>query len=694
MNTIKQTLKTYPLLWFVPIVIALALIVAVVSYVTTDHTRYATGTVEATHIDVAAKIPARIKTFRVEEGDSVAAGDTLLLFENREIGAKVGQARAALGAAEARYAMVMHGARKEEIAMAEKTYRQADWGMEVMKKTYDRMKPLHDQGVISSQQWDEVDFKYRAAVEQRDAAYERYIMVRSGTRIEEKDAASSLALQARSAVAEAESYYDETSLRAPVHGIVEKCIADSTTRIMQEILLGIGGVRLLRALGIQPSVFHMNEGHAAFLTLELMREKHAAGATFEESLEATRQECIFTTHTPVEAGHDRFTPDLMQYALHRFPARLGVRFEKLMALGRVDPANTHEAFCMTVLALKASRAANAVSELHGQVSREMWQPLYPGLPADKVPIGHVTNGIHLLGWMKGPTRRFYQKKNGENLEREVNEPGFWRRMADPACVSDEELWAFRYQLKREMIEFARRRLLLQGHRLDRGDYITYDQLLNVDALTIGFARRFATYKRAPLIFDRFHDIVSLVKDKTRPVQFVFAGKAHPKDDDGKRYIQKIVHLSKYSELKGHVVFIENYDMHVARQMVSGCDVWLNNPRRPLEASGTSGMKAGPNGCLNLIILDGWWREGYDGSNGFAIGDDSHPEKVDEQDRQDASNLYQMLTEEVIPCFFERDASGLPRRWIQKMRRAMATLVPQYNTWRMVQEYTRKYYLAK
>jgi HlyD family secretion protein len=226
MNTIKQTLKTYPLLWFVPIIIALALIVAVVSYVTTDHTRYAAGTVEATHIDIAAKIPARIKTFRVEEGDSVAAGDTLLLFENREIGAKVGQARAALGAAEARYAMVMHGARKEEVAMAEKTYRQADWGMEVMKKTYDRMKPLHDQGVISSQQWDEVDFKYRAAVEQRDAAYERYIMVRSGTRIEEKDAASSLALQARNAVAEAESYYDETSLRAPVHGIVEKCIAD------------------------------------------------------------------------------------------------------------------------------------------------------------------------------------------------------------------------------------------------------------------------------------------------------------------------------------------------------------------------------------------------------------------------------------------------------------------------------------
>jgi len=483
-----------------------------------------------------------------------------------------------------------------------------------------------------------------------------------------------------------EQHYRDLTLR--VYG------GDSTTRIMQEVLLGIGGVRLLRALGIQPSVFHMNEGHAAFLTLELMREKHAAGASFDEALEATRQQCIFTTHTPVEAGHDRFSPDLMQYVLPRFPARLGIRLDKFLALGRVDVTNLHEPFCMTVLALKASRAANAVSELHGRISRQMWHTLYPDRPVDQVPIGHITNGVHLLGWMKGPTRRFYQRRNGDDLDRNVNTAEFWQRMADPATISDEELWAFRYQLKRELIEFARRRLLLQGHRLDRGDYIAFDQLLNVDALTIGFARRFATYKRAPLIFERLPDIVKLVKDKTRPVQFIFAGKAHPRDDEGKRYIQKIIHLSKYSELKGHLVFIENYDMHVARQMISGCDVWLNNPRRPLEASGTSGMKAGPNGCLNLSILDGWWREGYDGSNGFAIGEDNHPEKVEDQDRQDAANLYRVLTEEVIPCFFERDADGIPRRWLQKVRRAMATLVPQYNTWRMVQEYTQKYYLSQ
>ena len=369
-----------------------------------------------------------------------------------------------------------------------------------------------------------------------------------------------------------EQHYRDMTLR--VYG------GDSTTRIMQEILLGVGGVRVLRALGIQPAVFHMNEGHAAFLTLELIRERRAQGKKLEEALAATKKECIFTTHTPVEAGHDRFTPELMRYALPKLVARIKIPFSEMMGLGRVDPSNESEPFCMTVLALKASRAANAVSELHGQVSREMWKGLFPDLTVDQVPIGHITNGVHLLGWMKGATRQFWKKKNGPDWERAVHSPEFWQKVEDPAFVSDEELWAFRYRLKRELIEFARRRLLMQGHRLTRGDYITYDQLLNPDALTIGFARRFATYKRAPLIFDRFEDIIALVKDKSRPIQFVFAGKAHPKDDEGKRYIQRIIHLSKFSELKGHLVFIENYDMHVARQMVSGCDIWLNNPRRP------------------------------------------------------------------------------------------------------------------
>ena len=480
---------------------------------------------------------------------------------------------------------------------------------------------------------------------------------------------------------------------------------DSTTRIMQEILLGIGGVRLLRALGHAPSTFHMNEGHAAFLTLELIREKMAAGKTFEEAQLLTKPECIFTTHTPVEAGHDRFTPELMNYALQRYLSNQLVPFNDILALGRVKPEDEHEPFCMTVLALKLCRAANAVSELHGQVSRHMWQSLY-NVPEAKVPIGHITNGIHLLGWMKGPVRQFWRRKltdtgNGETkFLREkigsdwsviINDPEFWKKMTDAEFVTDEELWALRYKLRRELIEFARRKLLLQQQRVTPGDFIRFDHLLNPDALTIGFARRFATYKRAPLIFQQFDNIVKLVRDKQRPVQFMFAGKAHPRDDDGKRFIQQIIHLSKHSELAGNVVFLENYDIHVARQMVSGCDIWLNNPRRPLEASGTSGMKASCHGCMGFSIMDGWWREGYDGANGFSIGADSHPDNIEEQDRIDSANLYKILTEQVVPEFYNRDANGIPRAWIKRMRNSMATLVSQFTTDRMVKEYTGKYY---
>jgi starch phosphorylase len=488
---------------------------------------------------------------------------------------------------------------------------------------------------------------------------------------------------------------------------------DSTTRIMQEIILGVGGVRLLRALGIAPSTFHMNEGHAAFLTLEIIREKMAAGATFEKALEASKQECIFTTHTPVEAGHDRFNGELFAYAAHKFSDQLKVSHDQIMALGRVNPNDSKEPFCMTVLALKVSRAANAVSELHGQVSREMWQCLYPAKSVAQVPIGHITNGIHVAGWMKGTVRRFWRQrltagtgsnsadtsrfwktKAGHDWAAEINAPEFWNKMLDPNFISDEELWALRYKLRRELLEFTRRRLLLQSHHVTQDDFIAFDALLNPDALTIGFARRFATYKRAPLIFEQFDNIVKLTRDTKRPVQFIFAGKAHPRDDAGKAFIQKIIHLSKFSDLKGHLVFIENYDVHIARQMVSGCDVWLNNPRRPLEASGTSGMKASCQGCLNLSILDGWWREGYDGTNGFAIGPDSHSPDVEEQDRVDSANLYKALTEEVIPSFYDRDANGIPRQWIQKIRRAMATLVVQFSTDRMVRDYAEKYYLTK
>ncbi|HAM70941.1 MAG TPA: DUF3417 domain-containing protein [Verrucomicrobiales bacterium] len=505
---------------------------------------------------------------------------------------------------------------------------------------------------------------------------------------------------------ENEQHYRDLTLR--VYG------GDSTTRIMQEILLGVGGVRLLRTLGYNPSVFHMNEGHAAFLTLELMREKMAKGKSLADAMARTKEECIFTTHTPVEAGHDRFSSDLVNYAANKFCSQLKISHDELMGLGRVNPKASSEPFCMTVLALRCSRAANGVSELHGQVSREMWQCLYPGRSVEEVPIGHITNGIHLLGWMKGTVRRFWRRRlsrdwaaagesettrfwnsqSGREWESAINSPEFWKNMEDPSFISDEEIWALRYKLRRELVEFSRRRLLLQGQNLSQGSFIMFDHLMNPDALTIGFARRFATYKRAPLIFQQFENILKLCHDQKRPVQFIFAGKAHPRDDEGKRFIQHIIHLSKYSELKGYLFFLENYDVHVARQMVSGCDVWLNNPRRPLEASGTSGQKTSVHGCLNLSILDGWWREGYDGTNGFAIGDDSHPGNVDEQDRLDSENLYKVLTQQVIPCFYNRDADGVPREWIKKIRRAMVTLVPAYNTWRMVQEYTTKYYTPR
>jgi len=470
---------------------------------------------------------------------------------------------------------------------------------------------------------------------------------------------------------------------------------------------------MLRALGIQPSVFHLNEGHPAFLILELIREKLAEGKSLEEAIALTREECVFTTHTPVEAGHDRFPKDLVEYALHKYLKTARLSIDTIMEFGRVEPKNQNEPFCMTVLALKHCRAANAVSELHGRVSRQMWHSLYPNLPVEKVPIGHITNGIHLMGWMKGPVRRFWRKKfsaieqtapAGEtttfwtkkpssNWEFIINSEEFWKKIEDPNFISDEEIWALRYRLRRELIEFVRRRVLIQEKRLQQ-DFIAYDNLLNPDALTIGFARRFATYKRANLIFKNFDDIVKLVKDPARPIQFVFAGKAHPRDDEGKRLIQQIIHLSKYSDLKGHLVFVENYDIHVARQMISGCDVWLNTPRRPLEASGTSGMKAGCHGCLNMSILDGWWREGYDGTNGFAIGEDSNPPSIEEQDRIDSENLYRVLTEDVIPCFYNRDANGIPRQWIKKIRRAMATLVPKFTTCRMVREYTLNYYIKE
>ncbi len=466
---------------------------------------------------------------------------------------------------------------------------------------------------------------------------------------------------------------------------------DSTTRIMQEIVLGVGGVRFLRKMGIDPSVYHMNEGHSAFLTLELLREQLAAGAPKADAQEWVKKHCVFTTHTPVPAGHDRFSRDLIEYELGQFIKSMKMTVDEVIEFGKEDPAKLDDLFTMTVLALRMSRAANGVSELHGKVSREMWQHIYSVSSADEVPIGHITNGVHLLGWMANRSREFWHKHLGVKWVYYLKNKAIWAQVADPELVPDEDIWALRYGCRRDLVEYTRRKQREQYQRYGNEYKEVQDNILSPDVLTIGFARRFATYKRAPLIFKDFQRIAELINDSKRPVQLVFSGKAHPRDDSGKRFIQEIVGYTKNPALFGKVVFLENYDINVARHMISGVDVWLNNPRRPMEASGTSGMKILIHGGLNLSILDGWWREGYNGENGWAIGDDSNLEDQEAQDHLDTENLYKLLTESVIPAFYDRDEYDIPRKWIQMLRRSMVTLIPVFNTDRMVSEYVEKYY---
>ncbi len=466
---------------------------------------------------------------------------------------------------------------------------------------------------------------------------------------------------------------------------------DIDTRIGQEIVLGIGGARLLKSLGIDAGVYHMNEGHSAFLSLELLRTELVAGAGREEAEKRIRAKCVFTTHTPVPAGHDRFSKELMHQSLEKFWGPTGLSMDDLMSFGRVHPSDANEPFTMTVLALKMSRHANGVSELHGRVSREMWKDLYPGTPVDGVPIGHITNGVHTPSWATRHAHEFWNKRLGIDWTEKLMDPGFWKRIQSGNLASDEELWALRYRMRRDLIEFARTRLRDQLSRTG-GDPRTGEAALSPSALTIGFARRFATYKRAPLFFRHLDRMIPLLKDPDRPVQILFAGKAHPRDNEGKKFIQRIIEISRHADLAGRVVFVENYDLNVARHLVAGADVWLNNPRRPLEASGTSGQKVCIHGGLNLSILDGWWREGYKPDNGWAIGDDEQESDLDAQDERDFELLYSVLKEQVIPEYYDRDSHDIPRKWIQRIRNSMETLIPVYNTDRMVAEYVKKYYL--
>jgi starch phosphorylase len=399
----------------------------------------------------------------------------------------------------------------------------------------------------------------------------------------------------------------------------------------------------------------------------------------------------FTTHTPVAAGHDRFSPELVEEHLGPMRDSLGLSFEHMMALGRVDPYNPNEEFCMTVLALKLSRRANAVSSLHGQVSRQMWTGLFPGRLEQEVPIGHVTNGVHVLTWLAPQMRQLYDRQLGPDWQQHSGEPEVWAKVES---IEDGEFWETHVALKSRLIDFARRRAVRAAER--RGESTEWvgqlRKALRLDALTIGFARRFATYKRSDLMFKDIERIAELLADSSRPVQFVFAGKAHPRDVPGKDILQRIAKLTRDPRFAGKLIFVEDYDINTCRHFVQGVDVWLNNPRRPLEASGTSGQKAILNGGLNLSILDGWWAEAYDGTNGFAIGDGEELSDVAKHDALDADSLFETLRDEVIPLYYERDRDGLPRAWIERMKRAVSTLGWRFNADRMVMDYVSKCYV--
>ena len=467
---------------------------------------------------------------------------------------------------------------------------------------------------------------------------------------------------------------------------------DGRTRIRQELLLGVGGFRALKDMGITPGALHLNEGHSGFAVFEAIRSRmHEEGIPFDLAASQVAREVIFTTHTPVPAGHDRFSPQLIEEHLGPLREQLGLSQDKLMSFGRVNTADDQELFCMTVLGLKLSRRANAVSSLHGEVSRAMWTDLYPGKSEDAVPIGHITNGVHVPSWLAPQMCRLYDRHLGVGWQANSGGAATWEAIE---TVDDGELWETHLSLKSHLLAFVRHRAVEQAERRDepRETLQHLNKLFTPDALTIGFARRFATYKRANLLLVDIQRLASMVNDPKRPVQFVFAGKAHPLDEPGKQVLQQIAQMMRDSEFADKFVFIEDYDINVGRHLVQGVDVWLNNPRRPLEASGTSGQKVVLNGGLNLSVLDGWWAEAYDGLNGFAIGTGRTHSDMDVHDSRDGEDLYRVLHEELIPLYYQRDQDGLPRGWIKRMKRTIRTLGWRFNADRMVMDYTRHCYV--
>jgi len=466
---------------------------------------------------------------------------------------------------------------------------------------------------------------------------------------------------------------------------------DLDLRISQEIILGIGGVRALRTLGYNPSVWHMNEGHSAFMNLERARELISSGHPFDEAVRIIRSSTTFTTHTPVPAGNDEFPLWLIDKYFSQLWQQLKLSREEFMNIARVQQTWGGEAFSMPVLAIRLSSHLNGVSELHGRVARRMWKYLWPDKTEDEVPIGYITNGIHTGTWLARRLRHLYSRYLGADWEEHIDDPEIWEKIED---IPDQELWTVRKHLKRKLVAYMRDRVRQQWiyTGIHPVQVIAAGALLDPLMLTIGFARRFATYKRANLILRDMERLLSILNRPNMPVQIIFAGKAHPADEPGKLLIQQVYRAVKRAENGGRLVFLEDYDMNLARYLVQGVDVWMNTPRRPNEASGTSGQKAALNGVINFSVLDGWWREGYNGKNGWAIGSDQDYSDPNLQDQADAESLYDTLEKEIIPLYYsERSADGLPGDWIAMMKESIRTLAPRFSIHRMLKEYTQRMY---
>ncbi|MFP3937876.1 MAG: alpha-glucan family phosphorylase [Phycisphaerae bacterium] len=462
--------------------------------------------------------------------------------------------------------------------------------------------------------------------------------------------------------------------------------SDPETRLRQEMLLGVGGMRALEQMGIEPGVVHMNEGHSALAALERARQLMTRDArSFEEIREDVAGKCVFTTHTPVEAGHDRFDAGMFAAALRPLREQLGLDENGLFSLGRVNADDTAEPFCMTVLALRMSRYRNGVSARHGRVSRAMWSHVWPNLPESAVPIGHVTNGVHVASWLAIPLGQLYNQL-GCDWQDVLHEPRTWQAIDD---IDEVEFWEQQQLLKARLVDYVDRRLHRQQEARGETDG---PMRLRTDVLTIGFARRFAPYKRAHLLLDELDRLDRLVNDPDRPVQIIFAGKAHPADENGKELIRRVFQVTRDERFAGKVVFLENHDVNVSRHLVQGVDVWLNTPRRPLEACGTSGQKVVLNGGLNVSTLDGWWAEAYDGTNGFAIGSGGEHSDAAKQDDADRESLYEILEQRVVPLYYDRGTNGVPSKWVTAQRSAIRSLPWRFSARRMVMDYVNCCYL--